>query len=67
MQYVQYYVCFHVDQNGERGKALALEKSIVATEEVPSEDEILFSADPVHSVKKILIKKRREFTSLLLN
>ena len=40
MQYVQYYVCFNVDQQGDKGKGLPLEKSTDATEEVPSEEVI---------------------------
>ena len=39
MQYVHYYVRFHVDQQGDRGKELALEKSTDAIQEVPSEDD----------------------------
>ena len=44
MQYVHFYVCFHVYQQGDRGKALALEKSIDATKEVPTKNEIFLLA-----------------------
>ena len=39
MQYVHYYVCFHVDQHGDKGEELTSDKYTYDTEEVPSEDD----------------------------
>ena len=57
MQYSHYYVCFHVDQQGERGKALALEKSIDATKEVSSEGFFFVGRPCAHSIYNLLIKR----------
>ena len=37
------YVCFHVDQQGDRGKGLASEKSRESTEEDELNEETIFS------------------------
>ena len=47
----------YLHQRGDRGEALASEKSTYVTEEVPNAEEIFLSVERVHPVKKLLIKK----------
>ena len=58
MQYMHYYVCFHVDKHGDKGKELTSKNFIDATEEVRSGDEFFLLADPMHTLKNLVIKKQ---------